>query len=138
MDYNLIKKEFLEDIKEDLGILFKSLNYAYDESSDSQLLQIIAMNEIKTLLIKTNQNEIPVELREHLTRRMVGKFLNFKHSNNLLGDGFDFESSIKSIQEGSFKYEFSEGISDEEKFLMVIHDFMKGDNLWVNFRKFKW
>lgn len=138
MDYNAIRNKFIEETKEDLDTLFKSFKYAYEESADSQLIQFIAMSEIKSLLVKTNQSEIPEELREYLLKKIVSKFLNFKYSNNMLGDSFDFEQSIKSIQEGNFKYDFDTGMSDENKFLMVLHDFMVGDNLWVHYRKLKW
>lgn len=138
MDYNSIKDKFIDsDFNKDLEIIFKSFNYAYKREDDS-LIDFIAMSEIKNLLNKTNQLEVPEGLREYLIKKIAGKFLNFKYSNNQLGEDFDFSESVKSLTEGSFKYDFSSNMSDEQKFLSVLAEYIRGDMEWVHYRKFKW
>lgn len=131
---NFIDMEFMMD----LNTVFGSFNYVFDDKKDINLLNFIAMKEIKTLLSQTNQIDIPEGLREYLTNKIAGAFLKSKYVRGDLGSDFDFDTSVKSLSEGSFKYEFNSNLSGEEKFLAALSQLIEGDNEWVRYRKFRW
>ena len=85
-----------------------------------------------------NTDMVPEGLIETAVDMVVSEFLTTKKSTGQLEmANLDLDGAIKTIREGDTSVEFVQGLSDNEKFDMLLKDMDRGDDL-LCYRKLKW
>ncbi len=123
--------DYFNGIKENIEVL----GYTFKTSDDS-LFFFICEREIEKLKNDTNQNLVPIGLKNFLADRIISAFFNFKLSTNGLND-FNYSQGIKQVTMGDTSYTFKDGMTEEDMFIYYINSLGKGDD-YICYRKFKW
>ena len=109
--------------------LIKSIGYAYDETSESALLDFCANAEEQRLLNDTWQDELPSGLSYVLAYRTAGNFLSMKYA---VGSKFDTDGAnldtlegVKEIREGDTTVTKFDETSISERIRRLIRDWQE-------------
>ena len=124
-------------VLEDVKLRLASLGYIFI-AGDAWVLGFIIEKLENHIKSKCNTLEVPTGLYQSAVDMVVGEFLLGKKSNGQL-TGFNFETAVKSIQEGDTNVTFGSGSkTPEERFDELISFLMHSEVNYSSYRRLKW
>lgn len=114
----MLKEVYVELIEEVIHRL-ESLNYEVKKEKDEFLLKFVIKKVEQDIKNKTNQSEVPDELRFVLIERVCGEFLYSLRGSNMLTNN-QIDAIISSVKEGDTSVSFDVSSSPEAKFDILV------------------
>ncbi len=127
-----------EPLKKDITERLESLNYKVDNEKDEFILKFLTDKVEQEIINRTNQSEVPDELRFVLIERVCGEFLYSLRGSNMLSDN-QIDTIVSSISEGDTSVSYDVSSSPEAKFdLLITHLRSYGNDEILRFRRLVW